>query len=224
MNPLNTVSNSSTSQSTKLDTKLDAKLETKLDAKLEAILFWKAEPVSFKKLAQLLSTEKTATVEAVKVTEAEIKTSLTELETSLKNRGSGLTLVQTDSEVMLGTAKEFSPLIEQLTKEELSRDLGKAGLETLSIVLYQGPISRADIDYIRGVNSQFILRNLLIRGLVERIDNPKDARSFLYKTTLDLLAHLGVSKIEELPEYEKVRADIEAFKGQNIVPDATIGA
>ena len=216
-----------------------------LSAKLEAILFWKAEPVSFKKLAQLLSTEKTDVTEtteatgAIKLTETDIKTGLTELETSLKNRNSGLTLVQTDTEVMLGSAKEFSPLIEQLTKEELSRDLGKAGLETLSIVLYQGPISRAGIDYIRGVNSQFILRNLLIRGLVERIDNPKDARSFLYKTTLELLAHLGVSKIEELPEYEKVRADIESFKGQNVEqnevasqstdiataqPDATIGA
>jgi segregation and condensation protein B len=189
-------------------------LQSSLPAKLEAILFWKAEPVSFKKLAQLLS-----------VTETDVKAGLIELETAFKNRvggGSGLTLVQTDEEVMLGTAKEFSSLIEQLTKDELSRDLGKAGLETLSIVLYQGPISRADIDYIRGVNSQFILRNLLIRGLVERVDNPKDARSFLYKTTLDLLAHLGISKIEELPEYEKVRADIESFKGQNNVPDATI--
>ncbi len=178
-----------------------------LSAQLEAILFWKAEPVSFKKLATLLSTE------GAKLSESDIKVGLLELENTLK--GHGLTLVQTDSEVMLGTSKELSPLIEQLTKEELSRDLGKAGLETLSIVLYQGPISRADIDYIRGVNSQFILRNLLIRGLVERIDNPKDARSFLYKTTLDLLAHLGVSKIEELPEYDKVRADIEGFKNQH---------
>ena len=154
------------------------------------------------------------------------------IQNSLQNNNRGLTLIQTDTEVMLGTAKEFSPLIEQLTKEELSRDLGKAGLETLSIVLYQGPISRADIDYIRGVNSQFILRNLLIRGLVERIDNPKDARSFLYKTTLDLLAHLGISKVEDLPEYEKVRSDIDAFKGQtldihnesNTSTDATIEA
>ena len=177
-----------------------------LSAQLEAILFWKAEPVTFKKLAELL-----------KVDQSTVKSTIQELEKNLQGRG--LTLVQTDTEVMLGTAKEFSSLIEQLTKEELTRDLGKAGLETLSIVLYQGPISRADIDYIRGVNSQFILRNLLIRGLVERIDNPKDARSFLYKTTLDLLAHLGVSKVEDLPEYEKVRADIEAFKGQS----ATIG-
>jgi len=176
-------------------------------AQLEAILFWKAEPVTFKKLAELLKVDQTT-----------VKSTIQDLEKNLQGRG--LTLVQTDHEVMLGTAKEFSPLIEQLTKEELTRDLGKAGLETLSIVLYQGPISRADIDYIRGVNSQFILRNLLIRGLVERIDNPKDARSFLYKTTLELLASLGISKVEDLPEYEKVRADIDAFKGQSATIEA----
>lgn len=172
-----------------------------LAAKIEAILFWKAEPVSLKKLASLLNEKPGA-----------IKAGISQLDEKLKGRG--LTLVQTDEEVMLGTAKELSPLIEQLTKEELTRDLGKAGLETLSIILYQGPVSRADIDYIRGVNSQFIVRNLLIRGLVERVDNPKDSRSFLYKTTLQLLAHLGVSKIEDLPEYAKVRADIESFKAQ----------
>ena len=173
-----------------------------LSAQLEALLFWKAEPVSLKKLATLLN----ADIDA-------LKTGLQELENTLKGRG--LTLVRTEDEVMLGTAKELSPLIEQLTKDELSRDLGKAGLETLSIILYQGPISRADVDYIRGVNSQFIVRNLLIRGLIERVDNPKDARSFLYKTTLDLLAHLGISKIEELPEYEQVRKDIENYKITN---------
>jgi segregation and condensation protein B len=75
------------------------------------------------------------------------------------------------------------------------KDLGKAGLETLSIILYQGPISRAEIDYIRGVNSNFILRNLLIRGLIERVENPHDQRSFLYKPTLELISYLGLSKI-----------------------------
>lgn len=168
-------------------------------AKIEAILFWKAEPMAVKKLASILNTDVTS-----------IKKSLLVLEEKLQGRG--VTLIQTEDEVTLGTAKEFSGLIEQLTKEELSRDLGKAGLETLSIILYQGPTSRADIDYIRGVNSQFILRTLLIRGLVERVENPKDARSFLYKPTLDLLAHLGVSKIDELPEIKRVQADIEAFK------------
>lgn len=177
-----------------------------LSQQIEAILFWKAEPVSVKKLATLLATDAKA-----------IKTGLVELEQSL--RGRGVTLVQTQDDVMLGTAKEVSSLIAELAKEELTRDLGKAGLETLSIILYQGPIARADIDYIRGVNSQFILRALMIRGLVERVDNPKDSRSYLYKTSLALLSHLGISKIEELPEYETVRKDIEGFKGEMITAE-----
>ena len=61
---------------------------------------------------------------------------------------------------MLGTSAEASTLIEKLTKEELNRDLGKASLETLSIIMYQGPIKRSQIDYIRGVNSTFILQKL----------------------------------------------------------------
>lgn len=170
-----------------------------LQQRIEAILFWKAEPVPIKKLAQLLN----ASVE-------DTRAGLTALENALQGRG--LALVSTDDEVMLGTAKEMSSLIEALTKDELTKDLGKAGLETISIVLYQGPISRADIDYIRGVNSQFILRALLIRGLIERVDNPEDARSFLYKPTLELLSHLGVSKITDLPEYEQVRAEIDALQ------------
>jgi segregation and condensation protein B len=174
-----------------------------LSTQIEAVLFWRAEPISVKKLATILETDVSA-----------IKNGLSELEQALKGRG--VTLVRTDDEVMLGTARDLSPLIEKLTKEELSRDLGKAGLETLSIILYQGPISRADIDYIRGVNSQFIVRNLLVRGLIERIDNPKDARSFLYKTTLELLSHLGISNINELPEYEQVRKDIEGFKQSQV--------
>jgi len=170
-----------------------------ISKQIEAVLFWKAEPISIKKLASLIN-----------VKEAEIKVGLSSLEKDLLNRG--ITLIQTDDEVTLGTSKDLSSLIEKLTKDELSRDLGKAGLETLSIVLYQGPISRADIDYIRGVNSQFILRALLVRGLVERVDNPKDARSFLYKPTLLLLSQLGVSKIGDLPDYEQVRRDIDSFK------------
>lgn len=173
----------------------------KLESKLEAVLFWKAEPMSIKKLASILN-----------VSEEQIKEAVKSLQESLKDRG--LTLIQWEDEVTLGTAKEASELIESLTKEELTKDLGKAGLETLSIILYQGPLSRAEIDYIRGVNSQFILRNLLVRGLIERIDNPKDQRSFLYKPTLELLSFLGVSKVEDIPDFEVVKRDIENFKQQ----------
>ncbi len=71
-------------------------------------------------------------------------------------------------------------------------------------------------DYIRGVNSQFILRNLLIRGLIERTDNKVDARIFLYKPSLTLLTYLGISKIEDLPEYDAIRKDIKSYKNDAI--------
>ena len=170
-----------------------------LSQQIEAILFFKAEPVGIKKLSELLE-----------VDQPSIITGLENLSIMLKDRG--ITLLQTSDEVTLGTHGDLSRLIEKISKEELNRDLGKSALETLSIILYQGPITRSDIDYIRGVNSQFIIRNLLIRGLIERIDNPKDYRSFLYRITLDLLSNLGISKVEDLPEYENVRQDIESFK------------
>ena len=94
------------------------------------------------------------------------------------------------------------------------RDLGKAGSETLAVVLYRGPVSRADIDYIRGVNCAFILRNLQVRGLVQRISNPKNARSFLYEATPDLLKHLGVTEITSLPDYQAMRDELEKFESE----------
>jgi hypothetical protein len=57
--------------------------------------------------------------------------------------------------------------------------------------------------------------------LVDRVDNPKDARSYLYKTTLDLLSHLGIGKVTDLPEYEQVRKDIESFKLTNVATEGS---
>ncbi len=180
-----------------------------LDAQIEAILFWKGESVSRKKLALLLDTS-----------EENIDQALTDLEGKLAGRG--LQLVLKEDEVMLGTRAELGTLIEKLAKEELVRDLGKAGLETLSIILYRGPIARRDIDYIRGVNSNFILRNLLVRGLVEKVTNPEDQRGYLYKPTFELLSYLGLSKISDLPEYEQVRTEIETHQAEEKTetPDA----
>ncbi len=177
-----------------------------LETALEAILFWKGEPVSLKKLSDFLA-----------CTEKDIQGALPRLKESLKGRG--ITIIEHDSHIALTTAPEVSELIQSITKDELSKDLGKAGLETLSIILYQGPLSRADIDYIRGVSSQFIIRNLLIRGLIERVDNEKDARSFLYKPSLELLSHLGISRIQDLPEFEHIRQDIENFKNNSTHAD-----
>jgi segregation and condensation protein B len=173
--------------------------ETKLEIQIEALLFWKAEPISHKDLEKLLSKSS-----------EEIDAALIVLEKNLEGRG--VQLAKKEDEIMLVTASSASSLIEQLAKEELTKDLGKAGLETLTIILYRGPISRREIDYIRGVNSQFIIRNLLVRDLVEKIANPTDQRSFLYRPTFTLLSYLGIKEVAELPEYALVKQEIEAFK------------
>lgn len=174
-----------------------------LESKLEALLFWKGEPLSKKKIETALG-----------ATKDEVEAALTALETSLLTRG--IRLMRIDEDVELRTSPETSDMIMKLTKEELVRDLGKAGLETLSIILYKSPIKRSEIDYIRGVNSSFIVRNLLIRGLIERMTEKDTAgqgmgRGYLYKPTIDLLAYLGVSKIEDLPDFAKVKSEMEAF-------------
>lgn len=173
-----------------------------LESKIEAILFFKGEPVSIKRLSQIL-----------KLDEGKIEEALLALSRTLEGRG--LVIMRKDDEAMLGTAPAFSFLIEELTREELTREIGKAGLETLSIVLYKGPITRREIDYIRGVNSTFILRNLLIRGLVEKITSPEDQRSYLYKATFELLQFMGLTKITDLPEYESVRKTIDDLELQS---------
>lgn len=170
-----------------------------VEREIEAILFLKNEPI-----------KKTWLETTLKKSTSEIEEALVGLKLALSSRG--IVLVELNDQVALRTASEYSETLCRLRKEELSKDLGKAGLETLSIILYRSPVTRADVDYIRGVNSAFIMRNLLVRGLIEKILNPKDARSFLYRPTFSLLSFLGISNINELPEYQEVRDEVTRFK------------
>ena len=90
-----------------------------------------------------------------------------------------------------------------MKKEELSRELSKASLETLTIILYTDGVTRSEIDFIRGVNSSFILRNLSVRGLIEKSD-AKEGRRNAYYPTLDTLAYMGVTRREELPDFDNL--------------------
>ncbi len=167
-----------------------------LEKKIEAILFWKGESISRKKLAEIL-----------KVGETEINESVEKLKENLKERG--VVLMEKESEIMLGTTPDLSNLIENLQKEELNKDLSKASLETLSIILYKNGVNRSEIDYIRGVNSSFTLRALSVRGLVEREVDSKDSRRYIYKPSFELLSFMGVKNVEELPEYGEINKGLE---------------
>lgn len=169
-----------------------------LDAYIEAILFLEGEPVRVKKLAEILGKKEKEIADAVEI-----------LGQKLENRG--IRLIKKESEVMLSTAPETSKICEAVSKEEFNKDIGKAGLEVLAIIIYQFPTSRHDIDYIRGVNSSFTVRNLMVRGLVERKTNPKDGRSYIYSPSFNLLQFLGIGEINKLPEYENFKNSIQKF-------------
>lgn len=179
-----------------------------LEMNIEAVLFYKTEPI-----------KKTALAELFSVSLEEIEVGIAKLSLLLEGRGTRLSV--TDTVVQLVAAPEASDLIEFVRKEEVKGDIGKAGAETLAIILYRGPLSRVELDKIRGVNSSFIIRNLLIRGLVERRPHPTDSRSFTYATTPALLNHLGISRREDLPEYEQILNALEQFENQNIDDVAT---
>lgn len=165
------------------------------DALIEALLFSRAEPWEVREIEKSLGKEK-----------GEIEEALLNLEERLQDRG--LVLVRKDTTVTLGTHPEAHEVLQKLYKEELEKGLSKASVETLSVILYGEYVTRGMIDYIRGVNSSFILRSLLVRGLIERKNNPVDRKRSMYVPTLALLASLGVAKREDLPEFEKISAEL----------------
>jgi len=178
-----------------------------LEQKIEAILFFKGESVSRKKLAEILSSSAKASDGEGKIGQEEINEAIEKLKENLKERG--IVLLEKENELTLGTAPELSKLFEDLQREELNKELSKASLETLSIVLYKNGANRAEIDYIRGVNSSFTLRALSVRGLVERIIDSKDNRRYIYKPSFELLSFMGIKSVEDLPDYGEVNNSIK---------------
>lgn len=172
-----------------------------IEQKIEAILFYRNEPIEIKKLAKILNTD-----------ESQIKKGLDDLRKSLEDRG--ICLIESNGEVALATAPEATSLIEQVAKDEMSKEIGRAGLETLSIILYNGSVSRKEIDYIRGVNSAFVLRNLSMRGLIEK-DRSESSREIKYRPTVSLLAHLGLTNQSQLPDFAEITEKIGDILEEN---------
>jgi segregation and condensation protein B len=169
-------------------------------ASLEALLFIHGEPLTYKKIQSVLGIEK-----------EELEAIIKALEADLAADTRGLQLVSDREKIQLATKPEFNSILESFMKEEISEDLSPASLEALSIIAYLGPISRARLEYLRGVNSIVILRSLMIRGLVERFPDPEHPAGFLYRGTFDLMKHLGIKEKEGLPDYEKFQELLKVF-------------
>lgn len=156
---------------------------------LIALLFTAGEGVSHARLEQALNIKRSALDELI-VGAAPMLEAV------------GLQIHATDKTVSIATSANVSTIVRDFVGEELKSNLSKSALETMTIVLYKGPVSRSAIDYIRGVNSTYALQSLLARGLVERRVNPKDARSFIYTASDEFLRYLGVMSTSELPSFE----------------------
>ena len=182
---------------------MDEKTQNTADlaASLEALLLVQGDVVYKNRIPKLLECSATEAESAIKILSQRIS----------ERQGTGITLIQTDSAIGLSTTPEISEKLSAVQQKALERDIGAAGLEVLAILLYIGPSTRSKIDYIRGVNSSSTVRLLLMRKMIERVKNPDDSREYVYRPTVELLAHLGVTTQEELPEFSEINEQLKSF-------------
>ncbi|MDX9893157.1 MAG: SMC-Scp complex subunit ScpB [Patescibacteria group bacterium] len=165
-----------------------------LKSKIESLLFISNQPLALKKLADLTKTETKEVSEAIK-----------ELSVEYDQRQGGVIFQRIGDKVQLASSPDNAKLVKDYIKEETTGELSRASLETLTIIAYRGPITKAELEQIRGVNCSVILRNLLIRGLVESKASSAKMQN-TYNITFDFLKFLGLSHQSDLPDYEKLNS------------------
>jgi len=180
-----------------------------IKSQIESLLFISAKPMSVKELAEL--TKKSA---------KEIEEAGEALVLEYKESGRGIQIIKNGSKLQMASAPENAAVIREFIKDETSGELSRPSLEALTIIAYRGPISKMDLERIRGVNCSLIIRNLLLRGMIEAKFDKKKNETY-YTVTFDFIRHLGIGGINELPDYERLNKDdtidrvIEESKNQN---------
>ena len=166
-----------------------------LKSQLESLLFVAIKPLAIKELTTLTNTKT-----------KEIEEALAELETDYQNGERGLSLIKNNNQYQLTTATDNAALVQEFLKDETSGELSQPSLEALTIIAYRGPIGKLELEKIRGVNCSLILRNLLMRGLIEeKYEKSKDEN--YYTVTHDFVRFLGLNSVNDLPDYLKLSED-----------------
>jgi segregation and condensation protein B len=161
--------------------------DASLEARIEALLFVSSGPVSIGQLANALQVPSRHVIQAMEC-----------LDSSLEKRG--IRLQAFDSQYQLTSAPELSDDVERLLTLEETSTLSRAALEVLAIIAYQQPVTRPQVDSIRGVNSDSVLRTLLRHGLIEEAGRSMSpGRPILYSITSEFLQYFGLTALEELP-------------------------
>jgi segregation and condensation protein B len=164
----------------------------KLKSSIESLLFVSGEPMKLAKIAKLCEVSKDNVSQEVEA-----------LNAGYKNSESGFSIICKDDSVQLATNPAKSEIVSLLISGELQSDLSRSALEVLAVVAYRGPITRVQIDTIRGVNCSYVLRGLMVKGLIERKETA-DIRGYLYEISFDFLKSLGIASIQDLPDWENL--------------------
>jgi segregation and condensation protein B len=166
-----------------------------IKSKIESLLFISAKPMTVKQLADLMKKD-----------QKEIKSAGDELVEDYKNKKQGIQIIKNGSKYQMVSSPENAKLVQEFIKDETTGELSRPSLEALTIIAYRGPISKIDLDRIRGVNCSLIVRNLLLRGLIEGKPDKKKRETY-YNVTFDFVRYLGINDIHELPDYERLSKD-----------------
>ncbi|MCK5211098.1 SMC-Scp complex subunit ScpB [Candidatus Parcubacteria bacterium] len=166
-----------------------------LKSKIESLLFISAKPMAMSQLADLLKTKK-----------EEIKKAGDELVLEYKETKRGVQIIKNGNKFQMVSSSENARVVQEFIKDETTGELSRPSLEALTIIAYRGPISKIDLDRIRGVNCALIIRNLLLRGLVEA-KTDKVKKEIYYTVTFDFIRFLGINDVKELADYERLHKD-----------------
>lgn len=169
-------------------------------ANLEACLFVATKPLAIKELVKVTGASEIDVMAAVDAL------------AKLRNvEGSGVHVLTLDGSVQLVTSPACAEVVARLAKDEIAPELTRPSLEALTIIAYRGPITKPEIEAIRGVNCSLILRNLLMRGLIEERDDTQRFQA-VYTLSPDTLRFLGLHDKTELPDYATLHANAHIDK------------
>lgn len=161
---------------------------------IEALLFASSKPFATAKLVQLTGAKKPQVEEA-----------LAEIAAALADRVGGIRVLLNGDEAQMVTAPAAAETVAAFLKDETTGELTRPSLETLTIIAYRGPVTKPEIEQIRGVNCSLILRNLQMRGLVEATEDKRLLQT-TYRISMEFLRHLGLNGVTDLPDYGRLNA------------------
>ncbi|MFH0828679.1 MAG: SMC-Scp complex subunit ScpB [Candidatus Kerfeldbacteria bacterium] len=166
-----------------------------LAGKIESLLFVASKPMSMRKIADLLG-----------VNYDTVREEIGTLQQLYNTEERGIQIAQHGMSVQMVTSQLNAKIVADFLKDERSGELTRPSLETLTIIAYRGPLPKSEIDMIRGVNCSLILRNLMIRGLIDSCED-KERMTTMYEISFDFLRHLGIRAVTELPNYHALKSD-----------------